>query len=62
MREKIKSLKRKIATGQCTCNENKRRRLESEESDNDIDGYLAKQAELKASKKPKKIHTIEDSK
>ena len=32
------------------------------ESDNDIDGYLAKQEELKASKKLKKIHTIEDSK
>ena len=30
LREKIKSLKRKIASGQCTCNENKRRRLELE--------------------------------
>ena len=30
LREKIKSLKRKIATGQCTCKENKHRRLEWE--------------------------------
>ena len=30
LREKIKSLTRKIASGQCTCNENKRRRVELE--------------------------------
>jgi Skp family chaperone for outer membrane proteins len=30
LRDKMKGLKRKIASGQCTCSENKRRRLESE--------------------------------